>query len=61
MLIMHELVQTKQTGKNRLNDQKHAIRVINNKTHFNHAIELSKSHKILNIFKLNVFSISILM
>ena len=41
--------------------QKHAIRIINNKGRFEHTSELFKAQKILNIFKLNIFNVSIFM
>ena len=37
--------------------QKHAIRIVNNKTRFEHTKELFNSQKILNIYKLNIFEL----
>ena len=44
-------------SKNPLRQQKHAVRIINNRTGFDHAKELFKSQKILNICKLNILSV----
>ena len=40
---------------------KNAIRMINNKTRFDHNAELFKPHEILNLFELEVFNIAIFM
>ena len=40
--------------KKLLSQQKHAVRIINNRTRFDHTNELFKSQKILNIYKLNI-------
>ena len=47
--------------KKLLSQQKHAVRIINNRTHFDHTNELFKSQKILNIYKLNILSVAIFM
>ena len=47
--------------KKLLSQQKHAVRIINNKTHFDHTNELFKSQKILNIYKLNILSVAVFM
>ena len=39
--------------------QKHAIRIINNRTRFDHTNQLFKSQKILNIYKLNILSVAV--
>ena len=41
--------------------QKHAIRIVNNKTRFEHTKELFNSQKILNIYKLNILNATIFM
>ena len=41
--------------------QKHAIRIVNNKTRFEHTKELFNSQKILNIYKLNILNAAIFM
>ena len=47
--------------KKLLTQQKHAVRIINNRTHFDHTNELFKSQKILNISKLNILSVAVFM
>ena len=47
--------------KKLLSQQKHAIRIVNNKTRFEHTKELFNSQKILNIYKLNILNTSISM
>ena len=47
--------------KKLLIQQKHAVRIINNRTRFDHTNELCKSQKILNIFKLNFLSVAVFM
>ena len=47
--------------KKLLSQQKHAIRIANNKTHFEHTKELSNSQKILNIYKVNILNKAIFM
>ena len=47
--------------KKLLSQQKHAVRIINNRTRFDHTNELFKSQKILNIYKLNIFSVAAFM
>ena len=47
--------------KKLLSQQKHAVRIINNRTHFDHTSELFKSQKILNIFKLNILNVAVFM
>ena len=44
-------------SKNPLRQQKHAVRIINNRTGFDHAKELFKSQKMLYICKLNILSV----
>ena len=44
-----------------LSQQKHAVRIINNRTRFDHTNELFKSQKILNIYKLNILSVAVFM
>ena len=44
-----------------LSQQKHAVRIINNRTRLDHTNELFKSQKILNIYKLNYLSVAIFM
>ena len=41
--------------------QKHAIRIVHNKTKFEHTKELFKSTNVLNLYKLNILSIAIFM
>ena len=41
--------------------QKHAVRIISNRTRFDHTNELSKPQKILNIYKLNILSVAVFM
>ena len=41
--------------------QKHAIRMVHNKTKFEHAKELFKSATVLNLYKLNILSIAVFM
>ena len=45
--------------KKLLSQKKHAVRIINNKTSFDH--ELFKSQKLLNIYKLNILSVAVFM
>ena len=40
--------------------QKHAIRIVHNKTKFEHTKELFKSVSVLNLYKLNILSIAVL-
>ena len=47
--------------KKLLSHKKHAVRIINNKTRFDHTYELFKSQKILNISKLNILSVAVFM
>ena len=47
--------------KKLLSQQKHAIRIVNNKTYFEHKKELFNSLKILNIYKLNILNTAIFM
>ena len=47
--------------KKLLSQQKHAIRIVDNKTRFEHTKELFNSLKILNIYKLNILNTSIFM
>ena len=47
--------------KKLLSQQKHAIRIVNNKTRFEHTKELFNSQKILNIYKLNNLNTAIFM
>ena len=47
--------------KKLLTQQKHVVRIINNRTSFDHTIELFKSQKILNINKLNILSVAVFM
>ena len=41
--------------------QKHAIRIVHNKTKFEHTKELFKSASVLNLYKLNILSIAVFM
>ena len=43
--------------KKLLSQQKHAIRIVNNKTRLEHTEKLFNSQKILNIYKLNILNI----
>ena len=43
------------------NQQKHAIRIIFNKSKVEHISELFKSSKILNVYKLNIFNTAVFM
>ena len=53
---------TNRTNLNKLlSQQKHAVRIINSRTRFDHTNELLKSQKILNIYKLNILSVSVFM
>ena len=45
--------------KKLLSQQKYAIRIVNNKTRFEHTEELFNSQKILNIYKLNILNTAI--
>ena len=47
--------------KKLLSQQKRTVRIINNKTRFDHTNELFKSQKILNIYKLNILSVAVFM
>ena len=47
--------------KKLLSQQKHTVRIINNKTRFDHSNERFKSQKILNIYKLNILSVAVFM
>ena len=47
--------------KKSLSQQKHAIRIVNNKARFEHTKELFNSQKILNIYKLNILNTAIFM
>ena len=51
------------TNRNRkpLPQQKHAVRIIKNRTRLDHTNELFKSQKILNIYKLNILSVAVFM
>ena len=51
----------KKNLKKLLNQQKHAVQIINNRTRLNHTNELLKSQKILNIYKLSILSIAVFM
>ena len=44
-----------------LHQQKHAIRIVDNKTRFEHTKEFFDSQKILNIYKLNILNPAIFM
>ena len=63
MQIYHTAVHSTNitNPKKLLSQQKHAVRIINNRTRFDHTNELFKSQKILNIYKLNILSISVFM
>ena len=53
-------VRTNRTNlKKLLSQQKYAIRIVNNKTRFEHTEELFNSQKILNIYKLNILNTAI--
>ena len=53
-------VSTNRTNlKKLLSQQKHAVRIINNRTRLDHTNELFKSQKILNIYKLNILSVAV--
>ena len=43
--------------KKLLSQQKHAVRIINNSTRFDHTNEFCKSQKILHIYKLNIVAV----
>ena len=47
--------------KKLLSQQKHAVRIINNRTHFGHTNKLFKSQKILNIYKLSILIVAVFM
>ena len=47
--------------KELLSQQKHAIRIVNNKTRLEHTKELLSSQKILNLCKLNILNTAIFM
>ena len=47
--------------KKLLSQQKYTVRIINNKTRFDHSNERFKSQKILNIYKLNILSVAVFM
>ena len=47
--------------KKLLSQQKHAVQIINNKTHFDHTTKLFKSQKKLNIYKLNILTVTVFM
>ena len=47
--------------KKLLSQQKHAVRIINNRTRFDHTNKLFKSQKILNIYKLNILRVAVFM
>ena len=59
MQICRGAVQT--NLKNLLSQQKHAVRIINNRTRLDHTNELFKSQKLLNIYKLNILSVAVSM
>ena len=44
-----------------LSQQKHVVRIINNRTCFDHTNELFKSQKMLNVYKLNILSVAVFM
>ena len=46
--------------KKLLSQQKHAVRIINNSTRFDHTKDLLKSQKILNIYNLNILCVVVL-
>ena len=50
-----------QTWKKINSEQKHAPRIIFNKSKFEHTSELFKSSKILNVYKLNIFNTAVFM
>ena len=52
MQIYHGAVQT---------EQKHAVRIINNRTRFDNTNKLFNTKKIWNIYKLNIFSLAVFM
>ena len=55
-------VSTNRTNLKKLqSQQKHAIRIVNNKTRFEHTKELFNSQKILKIYKLNILNAAIFM
>ena len=47
--------------KKLLSQQKHAVRIANNRTRFVHTNEFFKSQKLLNIYKLNILSVAVFM
>ena len=47
--------------KRLLSEQKHTVRIINNRIRFDHTNELFKSQKILNIYELNISSVAVFM
>ena len=55
-------VSTNRTNLKKLqSQQKHAIRIVNNKTRFEHTKELFNSQKILKIYKLNILNAALFM
>ena len=53
---------TCRTNLKRINSQqKHVLRIIFNKSKFEHTSELFKSSKILNVYKLNIFNTAVFM
>ena len=53
---------TCRTNLKKINSQqKHALRIIFNKSKFEHTSELFKSSKILNVYKLNIFNTAVFM
>ena len=62
MQIYLGLIQTEPINlKKLLSQQKHAIRIINNKTRSERTKELFNSQKILNIYQLNILNTAIFM
>ena len=47
--------------KTLVSQQKHSVRVINNRTRFNHTNKFFTSQKILKIYKLNMSSVAVFM
>ena len=51
----------KENLKKLINQQKHAVRIINNRMRLDHTNELFKSQNILNIYKMNILSVAVFM
>ena len=58
---LSQAIANKTNLKKSLSQQKHTIRIVNNKTRLEHTKEVFNSQKILNIYKLNIINIAIFM